>query len=94
VDRGRVAAIEDGATGRSSSCGALEAALSRLEEEMSGPYDNGDGRLVTFELTGNSGVSLTVKGPVEHVEVLRAQVERLIETMSHPPVNDDVRRSH
>lgn len=39
VDRSRVATVEDGGTVRPSTLGAIEAALAKLEAEMSGPYD-------------------------------------------------------
>lgn len=81
VDRGRVAAIEAGAKARSSTLGALDAALTQLEDEMSGPYDRPG--MVTFQLKGNFGVEATVRGPVENVDVLREQVERLIEKMGN-----------
>lgn len=80
VDRGRLAAIEDGASARASTIGAIEKALAALEEEMAGPYDNG-GRLVTFRLSGDFGVDLVVEGPVENLSELENSVERLIQKM-------------
>lgn len=79
VDRGRLAAIEEGATARASTIGAIEAALTRLEEEMSGPYD--ERGLVTFRLSGNFGVDVVVQGPVDNLDELEESVERLIRRM-------------
>lgn len=79
VDRGTLAAIEAGAHARSSTLGALDKALTQLEDEMSGPYDRPG--LITFRLKGNFGVEATVQGPVENADTLREQVERLIEKM-------------
>lgn len=85
VDRGRLAAIEDGAGARGSTIGAIETALSRLEEEMSGPYDEpASGGMVTFRMSGNFGVDVVVQGPVENLDELEASVERLIRKMRTP----------
>lgn len=82
VDRGRLAAIEDGATARASTIGAIEAALARLEQEMSGPYDEPDsGGMVTFRMSGDFGVDVVVQGPVENLAELESSVERLIQRM-------------
>jgi transcriptional regulator with XRE-family HTH domain len=83
VDRGRIAAIEDGASARSATIGAIEKALNELEDEMGGPYDAGEhgGRLVTFRLSGDFGVDLVVEGPVENLSELEGSVERLIQKM-------------
>ena len=83
VDRGRLAAIEDGAAARSSTIGAIEAALDRLEGEMSGPYDDA-GTTVTFRLAGNFGVDVTVQGPVANLTELEESVSRLIRDMRPP----------
>ena len=80
VDRGRLAAIEDGATARPATLGAIEKALAALEDELSGPYDN-SGRLVTFRLSGDFGVDLVVEGPVDNLPELESSVERLIQKM-------------
>lgn len=81
VDRGRLAAIEDGAAARASTIGAIEAALSRLEEEMSGPYDQEQHGLVTFRMSGDFGVDVVVQGPVENLAELEQSVDRLIQRM-------------
>lgn len=81
VDRGRLAAIEDGASARDATIGAIEKALASLEEEMSGPYDNGERGLVTFRMSGDFGVDVVVQGPVENLAELEGSVERLIQRM-------------
>lgn len=80
VDRGRLAAIEDGASARDATIGAIEKALTALEEELSGPYDESP-RLVTFRLSGDFGVDLVVEGPVDNLAELEESVERLIQRM-------------
>lgn len=84
VDRGRLSAIEDGAKARTSTLGAIEAALSRFEEEIAGPYDENDepgGGLVTFRMSGDFGVDVVVQGPVENLAELEQSVDRLIQRM-------------
>ena len=81
VDRGRLAAIEDGASAREATIGAIEKALGSLEAEMSGPYDDSEKGLVTFRMSGNFGVDVVVQGPVENLAELEQSVERLIQRM-------------
>ena len=82
VDRGRLAAIEDGASARESTIGAIERALADLEAAMSGPYDDdGERGLVTFRMSGSFGVDVVVQGPVENLDELERSVERLIQRM-------------
>lgn len=61
VDRSRIAAAESGQPVRTSTMGAIEAALDRLEEEMSGPFDRKDRSVSTVELP--SGERVTFEGP-------------------------------
>lgn len=86
VDRGRLAAIEDGASARSGTYGAIHAALDKLEEEMSGPYDAApapaaEQHTVTLRASGNFGVDVTVEGPIADIVELEASVIRLIGQM-------------
>lgn len=92
VDRGRLSAIEDGASARASTVGAIERALSDLEEEMGGPYDTAESTsegLVKYRLKGNFGVDVVVEGPVANIDELEAAVERLIKRMQTPPEKSD-----
>lgn len=57
----------------------LEAALDRLEEET-GQNDT-DEHTVTFRITGNFGVDVTVSAPVEDTAAVEQAVERLIRAM-------------
>lgn len=82
VDRGRLAAIEDGASARGSTIGAIEATLSRLEEEMGGPYEEPPSSgLVEFDVSGEGGFHIVVKGPVDDAEVIKRQVVDIILAM-------------
>lgn len=66
VDRSRVTAVEDGDAVRSSTLGAIDAALARLEEAMSGPYDAATGHITqTIELP--DGTKVTIAGPMDNV---------------------------
>lgn len=78
VSRDAVMAAEKG-TASDDTYDRLEAWLSRIEEEagMDTPPLSEHG-LVTFRLSGNFGVEVTVQGPVENVAELEAAVERLI----------------
>lgn len=84
VDRGTLAAIEEGvSSARPTSIAAVLAALDAFEEETGGPYDEAvpESRHVTFRLSGNFGIEVTVEGPVESLPELEASVERLIAKM-------------
>lgn len=78
VSRDAVMAAEKGAASN-ETYDRLEAWLSRMEEEvgMDAPDFESAG-LVTFRLSGNFGVEVTVQGPVENVAELEQAVERLI----------------
>lgn len=43
-----------------------------------------EGHLVTFQLSGNFGVDVTVKGPVENLAELESAVEKLLRGMRDP----------
>lgn len=92
VDRGRLSALENGiSTPRPSTVGAIIRTLDELEREMglTGDDDdnNGDDDLVTFEVAGNFGVKVIVKGPVRDRAELEDSVMRLISRMQQqsPP---------
>lgn len=82
VDRGRVAKIEAGEPYRDSTLGAIRRALAEFREEISGPYDDApDEHVVTFRMSGNFGVDVTVSGPVDNLPELEASVGRLLQRM-------------
>lgn len=87
VDRGQLAKIERGeANPRSSTIGALETALDRLEQELG--MDAPDVRpedMVEFRVAGNFGVDVVVRGPVRDMPALEESVARLVERMSSRP---------
>lgn len=66
---------------RASTYGAIESALDKLERRVRGGDIKPEGDLVTFRLSGNFGVEVTVQGPVANVEELEAAVERLLRKM-------------
>lgn len=84
VDRGRLAKLEAGDLSiRAATIGAVQSALDRLEREMGmdvTPVDDGGGE-VEFRVSGNFGVDVVVKGPVENLDALEASVNRLIVRM-------------
>lgn len=66
---------------RSSTYGAIEAALDRLERDVTAGTEGAPGGLVTFRLSGNFGVDVVVQGPVTNLSELEASVERLVQSM-------------
>ena len=82
-----VSAVEHGkASPRSRR--SVDAALSQLEEEAFGSRAEVDDQqpapapqLMEFEVTGDFGVRVVVKGPVENAAELEASVARLIRDM-------------
>lgn len=78
-------AIADEPSVRSSTYGAIESALDKIERRIRGGDIKPEGDLVTFKLSGNFGVEVTVQGPVANVEELEAAVERLIRKMGDDP---------
>lgn len=79
VDRGRLAALEAGEKVRASTVGAVLSALTRLEAAPPAPKPTkSDPNLVTFRVSGEDGVDLTVEGPVKDVAVLEASVRALL----------------
>lgn len=58
----------------------LEAALDRLEEET-GQNDEPDPKHVTFRISGNFGVDVTVDGPITDIERLEESVAKLLREM-------------
>lgn len=79
IDRGRLSEIERGANARPTTIAVIDRALAELEEEMSGPYDSE--HTVTFRMSGNFGVDVTVQGPVENLSELEESVGRLLQRM-------------
>lgn len=77
VDRSRVAAVESGGNVRASTLGALDAALTRIEQELSGPYDQ-DADQITSTLELPDGTRVTFAGSAETVvdAVRRFQASR------------------
>jgi transcriptional regulator with XRE-family HTH domain len=85
VDRGQLAKWEKGeVTVRDATALAVERALDRFEEEVSGPYDDTESNVVTFRLKGNFGVDVTLAGPVDNLPELEASVTRLLRSMGDP----------
>lgn len=66
---------------RASTYSAIEAALDRLEKRVRPDVAVPEAGLVTFELSGDFGVEVVVKGPVENLDELEASVERLLRRM-------------
>lgn len=86
VDRGRLAALEEGATNiRATTIAKVQTALDRFEHETGmdgGPLVEGEDGMVEFRVAGNFGVDVVVKGPVRDMAALEDSVTRLIAKMS------------
>lgn len=85
INRGTIANVEAGEA-RGTSAKAVAAALSGLEYEMGMDIPTADDRpneldLVEFEVAGNFGVRVVVKGPVRDRAALEETVLRLIGRM-------------
>lgn len=84
VNRDTIAAIEKGKGFRTSSLTKIERALGQLEEEMGidTPItpSNPTG-LVEFEVTGDFGVRVVVRGPVADLPELQRSVAELVRGM-------------
>lgn len=82
VDRGQLSDIEKGnVRPRGVTLSQIRRALSEFGEEVSGPYDGGGDHTITFRMSGNFGVDVTVSGPVENLSELEASVGRLLQQM-------------
>lgn len=85
VDRGSLAALEEGRTVRDTTAAAVLRTLADLEHEMGmdvpEPPTAAQPSLMEFEVTGDFGVRVVVKGPVENAAELEASVARLIRDM-------------
>jgi transcriptional regulator with XRE-family HTH domain len=80
-----VAAVEKG-KGSPSSRRRMDEALTRLEAEVGVQQEPEVAKvdqphLIEFEVTGDFGVRVVVKGPVENAAELEASVARLIRDM-------------
>ena len=74
---------------RPSTYAAIESALSKIEQRIRPDLpEQGESGLVTFQLSGDFGVEVVVKGPVENLGELEASVERLIARMRNRPEVD------
>jgi transcriptional regulator with XRE-family HTH domain len=80
-----VGAVERG-EGSKTSRRKIGAALDRLEEEGGthavDPAAEPSLHLIEFEVTGNFGVRVVVKGPVEDAREIEASVARLVRDMN------------
>lgn len=101
VDRGRLAAIEEGKApnARATTIGAIERALDDLEHEKAAstaPLPAGARRigdpaddLIEFVIEGSGGIRAVVKGPIRNMEELQAAAQKLIEGMQVRPPKEN-----
>lgn len=82
VDRAAITRAEAG-EGSPGTLDRLEAWLDRFEEEA-GTNAPDQAGVVTFNLSGNFGVDVTVKGPVSNLAELEASAARLLREMQDP----------
>lgn len=84
VNRNTLAAIERGESFNRTSLAKIERALSSLEQEVglvgtTAPAAAAkEPDLIEFDITGDFGVHLVVKGPVADAEILKRQVVDII----------------
>jgi transcriptional regulator with XRE-family HTH domain len=80
VDRGSLAALEEGRTVRDTTVAAVLRTLADLEHEMGmdepDPVRPAQPHMIEIEVTGDFGVRVVVKGPVEdEAEVVEAAMK-------------------
>lgn len=94
IDRKALRRAADGESVRGTTYTAIEAELDKLEHELgidlppATPRVSPEG-LVTFSVSGNFGVSVTVAGPVTNMAELEASVARLVEKMQTEARTED-----
>lgn len=89
MDRGTLKGVEEGApTAREASFKLAEAWLDRMEEETSKTEHEeasealvGNGDLVEYQMTGDPGMTFTVKGPVADRAELEESFLRIVERL-------------
>ncbi len=77
VNRDTVSAIEKG-RGSAVSRRKIDEALTRLEAAQAPTPPASAPKLIEFQVTGDFGVRVVVKGPMENAAELEASVARLI----------------
>lgn len=81
VDRGTLANIEEGGSYRRESFKSVLEALAQLEEEAGvharpGPANNAG--IIEFEVSGDGGYKVVVRGPITNAEDLERSVARIV----------------
>lgn len=93
VDRGSLAALEAGGSVRDTTLAAVEKALAELEHEMGMDLPSQvdsprtEPHMIEIEVSGDFGVRVVVKGPIEDRAELEASALRLARNMrgdAHP----------
>lgn len=64
-----------------ASTGSYDRLERAIEQSTTEPQVVGEARMVTFRISGNFGVDVTVQGPVSDLAALEAAVERVISQM-------------
>lgn len=103
VDRGRLAALEAGQKVRDTTLAAVTRALADLEHELGmdmpsqvqgvpvsiptqAPSSEG---IIEFDITGDFGVHIVVKGPVVDADLLRRQAAAIIREIRGESTDQD-----
>jgi transcriptional regulator with XRE-family HTH domain len=86
VDRGSLAALEEGRTVRDTTVAAVIRTLADLEHEMGmdepEPPRPAEPHLIEFEVTGDFGVRVVVKGPIQDAREIEESVARLVRDLT------------
>lgn len=93
IDRDTISKLEKGRSGvahRDSTIGTLNTTLDRLESEVgmdmpSAVSDLAVEEMVEFNIVGNFGVSVVMKGPARNLPEMEEAAERLVERMGRKP---------
>ena len=83
VNRQTLAAIEDGQGYRQSTLTKILKGLDRLEAEagLTRPTQSAEAGMIEFEVSGDFGVKVVVRGPVTDAQALEASVNRIIQNI-------------
>lgn len=93
VNRDTIGALEKGEGVRYSTVRAVSEALERLEAETAAPVpeeDQDEAHVMEFEVSGDFGVRVVVRGPVGDAEALEASVARLVRNIRESGTDPEV----
>lgn len=91
VHRDTVTDLEAGKGFQAATLAKVDEALARLEEEagLTATPRQSNPAVVEFEVSGDFGVRVVVRGPISDAEALERSVERLVRNIRAEQTDDD-----